>query len=102
MSFAILKDLQSSLCIKYKIKILKPLFLAFISSLICFNPLAVIESGNSASPLSLDKVTFFTSIKILHLFFIIKKSNLVLEPNLVSGFIKSTLLNSFIKLLLRA
>ena len=48
----------------------------------CFSPLVVTESGNSAIPFFLESVTFLTSIKVFFLFFDIKKSNLVSFPNL--------------------
>ena len=50
----------------------------------CLAPLDVTASGNSASLLVLDKVTFLTSINFLELDSVIKKSNLVLSPNLIS------------------
>ena len=59
-------------------------------------------SGNSASFFSLDKVTFFTSINVLNFLLIIKKSNLVLVPNFISGFISEMFLNSLILLVFRA
>ena len=49
-----------------------------------------------------DKVTFLTSIKALNFFCVIKKSNRVFVPNLVSGFISIFLSNSLIRLFLSA
>ena len=57
----------------------------------CLAPLDVTASGNSASLLVLDKVTFLTSINFLELDSVIKKSNLVLSPNLTSVFISIAL-----------
>ena len=53
----------------------------------CLRPLVVIASGNSARLFLLERVTFFTSMKILSFLFKSKKSNLVFDPNFVSGFI---------------
>ena len=64
----------------------------------CLRPLEVTASGNSAIPFFRESVTFFTSINAFNLFFAIKKSNLVLSPNLVSGFISIFLSNFFIRL----
>ena len=57
----------------------------------CFDPLAVIASGNSAIFLSLKRVTFFTSRKLFCPFFSIKKSNLVSLSKKTSEFILSLL-----------
>tara|TARA_A100001015_G_C14744254_1_gene614937 strand:- start:330 stop:770 length:441 start_codon:yes stop_codon:yes gene_type:complete len=54
----------------------------------------VIESGNSAIFFFLESVTFFTSIKVLSFLLVNKKSNLVFNPNFVSGFTFTTPLNS--------
>ena len=68
----------------------------------CFRPLDVTASGNSAKFLTLDKVTFFTSIKEFFVFFVTRKSNLVFSPNLTSCSILSKFLKSFIKLFFNA
>ena len=68
----------------------------------CFNPLEVTASGNSAISFFLQRVTFLTSINDLSFFFNTRKSNLVLVPNFVSGLISNKFLNSSIKLFLRA
>ena len=64
----------------------------------CFKPLSVTVSGNSANPFCLERVTFLTSIKIFLLLLRIRKSNLVFNPNLTSGLISIILLNSLIRL----
>ena len=46
--------------------------LAFKSSFICLRPLVVTASGNSARDFSLERVTFFTSIKALRFYLILK------------------------------
>ena len=50
----------------------------------CFKPLEVTASGNSARPFFLERVTFFTSIKVFLFSLVTKKSNLVFSPNLTS------------------
>ena len=62
----------------------------------CFKPLVVTASGNSAIPFCLERVTFFTSIKTFLFSFITKKSNLVLSPNFTSLLIVINFLKSFI------
>ena len=73
-----------------------------MSSFICFRPLEVIVSGNSARLFSLDKVTFLTSKKALLFLLKTKKSNLVFSPNFTSDLIFIIFLNSFIRLFCRA
>ena len=68
-------------------QLLYPFFFAFINSLKCFVPRAVIASGNSAILFSLTRVTFLTSKKYFSLLLEIKKSNLVFSENFTSDFI---------------
>ena len=70
----------------------------------CFLPLVVIESGNSAFPVLLLKVTLLTSKKAFLLFFVLtkRKSNLVFLPNFFSALTSSYLFKSSINLFFNA
>ena len=63
----------------------------------CFSPLEVTASGNSAILFSLERVTFLTSIKVSFVFSVNKKSNLVFLPNFTSCFMLSIFAKFFIK-----